>query len=119
MRKKSGQLRNLIACGALFFAVATSSAYAQVGLALTPARAELTIKAGEQRSGTLKLFSQSERPVHLRSEVLDFQIDENATARYERELPRERSVSCKNWLSLNPAEFDIKKDDVVNVSYSL
>ena len=119
MENKSRQLRNLLAFGALYCAAATSSAYAQVGLALAPARAELSIKVGEQRSGTLKVLSQSAQPVHLRSEVLDYEIDENATARYERELPREKSASCKSWLTLSPAEFDIKKDGVLNVSYSL
>jgi hypothetical protein len=118
MRNKSQQIRNLVAFGALYCAAA-SSAYAQVGLVLMPARAELSIKAGEQRSGSLKLISQSEHPVHLRGDALDFQIDENATARYAREIPREKTVSCKNWLTLNPAEFDIKKDSVVNVSYTL
>jgi len=117
--RKPQLLRDVFVFGALFGIATTSSAYAQVGLALAPARAELSVKAGEQRTGSLKLFSQSEQAVHLKGEALDFQIDESATARYERDLPREKAVSCKNWLILNPMESEIKKGEVLNVSYTI
>jgi hypothetical protein len=67
----------------------------------------------------VKLSSQSGVSTRVRSEVLDFNIDEAATPQFERSLPKEAATSCKNWMKLNPTEMEIDKDGFLNVRYTI
>ena len=109
----------LVTLGALFVLAVATPAYAQLGLGMVPMRAELSMKPGQQYSGSLKLSSQSGQSVRIRGEALDFYIDESTTPQFERNLPQEVAVSCKKWLSLNPTELEIDKDGFLNVRYTL
>jgi len=105
--------------GALFILGATRPARAQVGLGLAPMRVELRMAAGQQFSGSLKLSSESEEKARVRAEMLDFNIDAQATPQFERDLPQEAAYSCKKWLSLNPVEIEIDKRTALTVRYTL
>ena len=94
-------------------------AHAQLGLGLAPMRVELRMAPGQEYSNTVKLSSQSGVSTRVRAEVLDFDIDETTTPQFERNLPKQASISCKNWLSLNPMEMDIDKDGYLNVRYTI
>jgi hypothetical protein len=94
-------------------------ARAQVGLGLAPMRVELRMAAGQQYSGSLKLSSESGEKARVRAEVLDFNIDAQATPQFERDLPQEAAYSCKKWLSLNPMEIEIDKRAALLVRYTL
>src|SRR5205823_6405429 len=102
---------------ALFIVAAAVPARAQLGLGMTPMRVEVSIKPGQQYSGSLKLSSQSGQAVRIRGEALDFHIDKNTTPQFERDLPEEAAVSCKQWLTLNPTELEIDKDGSLSVRY--
>jgi hypothetical protein len=106
----------LAAFGLMFTAF---PAHAQLGLGLAPMRVELRMAPGQQYSSTVKLSSQSGAIMRVRAEVLDFDVDDSATPQFERVLPREAAVSCKNWLSLNPMEIELDKDGFLNVRYTL
>jgi len=95
------------------------AAHAQLGLGLAPMRVELRMAPGQEYSNTVKLSSQSGASTRVRAEVLDFDIDETTTPQFERNLPKQASISCKNWLSLNPMEMDIDKDGYLNVRYTI
>jgi hypothetical protein len=94
-------------------------AHAQLGLGLVPMRVEVRMAPGQEYSNTVKLSSQSGVSTRVRSEVLDFNIDEAATPQFERSLPKEAATSCKNWLKLNPMEMEIGKDGYLNVRYTI
>ena len=82
----------------------TRPAQAQLGLGLVPMRSELTMKPGQELSGSLKLSSESGTTTRIRAEINDFYIDNTDTPQFERDLPQEAANSCKTWLSLNPME---------------
>src|SRR5580658_741991 len=92
-----------------------SQARAQVGLGLAPMRVELRMAPGQEYSNTVKLSSQSGVNTRVRAEVLDFDIDDEATPQFESSLPKEAATSCKDWLTLNPMEMAIDKDGYLNV----
>src|SRR5579862_1151592 len=104
-----------VACGCL----TAAPAFAQLGLGLAPMRLEMKMNPGQVYSNTLKLSSGSANKVRIRGEVLDFEIDDNATPQFERNLPQEAAVSCKAWLSLNPSELEIDKEGFSMIRYSL
>jgi hypothetical protein len=82
-------------------------------------RLELRMAAGQQYSGSLKLSSESGGKARVRAEVLDFDIDAQATPQFERDLPQEAPYSCKKWLSLNPMEIEMEKGGALPVRYTL
>jgi hypothetical protein len=82
-------------------------------------RIELRMAAGQQYSGSLKLSSESDARVRVRAEMLDFDIDTQATPQFERDLPQEAAYSCKKWLSLNPMEIEIDNRTALMVRYTL
>jgi hypothetical protein len=90
-----------------------------MGLGLAPMRLELHMAGGQQYSGSLKLSSESGGKTRVRAEVLDFDIDAQATPQFERDLPQEAPYSCKKWLSLNPMEIEIEKGGALPVRYTL
>jgi hypothetical protein len=104
---------------ALGLLLTTSLAHAQLGLGLAPMRIELRMAPGQQYSGSLKLSSESGEKARVRAEMLDFNIDAQATPQFERDLPQEAPYSCKKWLSLNPMEIEIETRGVLMVRYTL
>ena len=105
--------------GVLLFGAGAQPALAQLGLGLAPMRIELRMAPGQQYSGSLKLSSESGEKARIRAEVLDFDIDAQATPQFERDLPQEAPYSCKKWLSLNPMEIEIEKQGALMVRYTL
>jgi len=111
--------RTLALFGALFMLGGTRLAQAQVGLGLVPMRVELRMAPGQQYSGSLKLSNEADAKLRVRAEMLDFNIDANATPQFERDLPQEVAYSCKKWLSLNPMEIEFEKRGASMVRYTL
>ena len=74
---------------------------------------------GQEYSGSLKLSNQSDAKTRVRAEVLDFNVDDNATPQFERDLPKEAATSCKKWLSLNPMELELENGGFLNARYTL
>ena len=103
----------------LLILISATPARAQLGLGLVPMRVELRLAPGQQYSGSLKLSNESGGKTRIRSEILDFYIDETDTPQFERDIPREAPFSCKKWLSLNPMEMEIEKGGFVSVRYTL
>jgi len=119
--KHSNYLHRAVVSLLCLFAIGqfAPSAHAQLGLGLAPMRVELRMAPGQEYSNTVKLSSQSGASTRVRSEILDFNIDEAATPQFERNLPKEAATSCKNWLTLNPMEMEIDHDGYLNVRYTI
>jgi hypothetical protein len=117
----SNYLHRTLVIGFCLFAVPflATAAHAQLGLGLAPMRVELRMAPGQEYSSTVKLSSQSNESTRVRVEVLDFDIDESTTPQFERSLPKEAAISCKNWLTLNPMEMEVEKDGYLNVRYTI
>ena len=117
----SNNLHRTLVIGFCLFAahIFAPAAHAQLGLGLAPMRVELRMAPGQEYSSTVKLSSQSNESTRVRVEVLDFDIDETTTPQFERSLPKEAAISCKNWLTLNPMEMEIDKDGYLNVRYTI
>jgi hypothetical protein len=94
-------------------------ARAQLGLGMVPMRVEVHLTPGQEYSGTLKLSNQSTAKTRVRAELLDFNIDENSTPQFERNLPQEAAFSCKKWLTLNPMEIELDNSGFLNARYTV
>ena len=94
-------------------------ARAQLGLGMVPMRVEIHMTPGQEYSGSLKLSNQSTALTRVRGEVLDFDIDDQTTPQFERDLPQEAPYSCKKWLSLNPMESELPSGGAINARYTL
>jgi hypothetical protein len=86
---------------------------------MVPMRVEIHLAPGQEYSGALKLSNQSNAKTRVRGEALDFDIDDNTTPQFERNLPQEAAYSCKKWLSLNPVEIELENSGFLNVRYTL
>jgi hypothetical protein len=95
------------------------TAHAQLGLGLVPMRSELRMAAGQEYSGSLKLSNQSAAQTRVRSETLDFYVDDKTTPQFERDLPQEAATSCKKWLTINPMEIELDPGGSLNVRYTI
>ena len=92
---------------------------AQVGLGLSPMRVELPLSAGAQQTGALALSSDSEGPVRIVAEALDFFVDANSNPQFSRALASEADYSCREWLALNPMEMELPHGGQVLVRYTV
>jgi len=88
-------------------------------MGLSPLRLEITLSAGMTHSGQLTLTNESENPIRVRSELLDFYIDDTGTPQFAREYPAEAPYSCRSWLSLNPRETELPAKSSTTVRYTL
>jgi hypothetical protein len=100
------------------FAIATS-AYAQVGLGLTPMREEISLSAASQRSGVLTLTNDSPEKVRVMGELLDFYIDATANPQFGPKWPQEADFSCRPWLTMNPMELELEGHAQTQVRYTV
>jgi hypothetical protein len=92
---------------------------AQIGLGLSPMRVELRMQPGMEQSGVLLLNSDSGDKVRVRAQALDFLIDDMQVPQFEPRLAAESEFSCRDWLSVNPAETIINAGKQLNVRYTV
>ena len=96
-----------------------SPAVAQVGLGLSPLRLELATKPGQTQTESLSLSNESAATVHIRASTLDFWIDDDQQPQFTAAGLSETGHSCRNWLKLNPTEFDLAPQEHRIVRYSI
>ena len=77
-------------------------ARAERGLALAPMRIEIQIPAGGQYTDSLRLTNDSESPSRIRTELLDWYLDDTMTPQFAERYDQEKSFSCRDWLQVNP-----------------
>jgi hypothetical protein len=97
----------------------TGSAWGQVGLGLSPMRLEFSSSPGTVHTGVLTLRNEADSPVRVRSETLDFHLDNTATPQFEPALEHEADYSCRQWISINPMETEIGARQSVPVRYTV
>lgn len=97
----------------------SQSAFGQLALGLAPMRLEFEMAQGSTQSGTLTLSNDSDTVMRVRSELLDFYIDETGTPQFGRSYPKEAAFSCREWLTMNPRETEIPPKQSVVVRYTL
>jgi hypothetical protein len=82
-------------------------------------RIELQLPEGAVYSDSLTLSNESGRRIRIRSELLDFNLDDSGTPQFERVLLSEAPYTCRQWLSLNPREVELEPGSSVEVRYTL
>jgi hypothetical protein len=100
-------------------AVLAAPAAAQVGLGLAPMRMELRLAAGAQQSGVLTLVNDSVKRTRVVADLLDFQLDSTATPQFEKQLTDEKPFSCRQWLSVNPMDFELEPNQPVQARFTV
>ena len=91
---------------------------AQVGLGLSPMRTELRIAPGATYTGTLRLANEGGL-VRVRTSLLDFRVDEDQTPQFDDHFASEAAFSCRDWLTVNPMETELKSMSDMPVRYTL
>jgi len=109
----------LLLCSAAGVLGLPSPALAQVGLGLSPMRVELNAPAGSQRAGALSISNSAPVDTRYRTEILDFNLDQEATPQFEPDLPVESEYSCRQWLTFNPMEAAIPAEGNGSIRYTL
>lgn len=92
---------------------------AQVGLGLSPMKVEFPAVAGKAYSGTLTVSNSSARKVRVRTELLDFFVDQNQTPQFLPEIPSEEGYSCRQWITVNPMESEVEPRSVLSARYTV
>jgi hypothetical protein len=91
---------------------------AQSSLGLSPMRLDLKMAPGALQSGSLTLGNESSDPQRIRTELLDFYVDDTATPQFVRSAPKEAPYSCRDWLSVNPMEMALEPKASIRIRYS-
>jgi hypothetical protein len=91
---------------------------AQVGLGLSPMRAEMHLAPGAAYTGVLRLVNEG-AAVHVRSSLLDFHLDAEQTPQFEAEFAAESAYSCRQWLAVNPMETELDANGEKAMRYTL
>lgn len=92
---------------------------AQMGLGLTPMRLEFPATAGRAYSGALTLSNSAPKKVRVRTEILDFYVDDNQTPQFLPDVPAESEYSCRRWVSVNPMETEVEARGHLSVRYTV
>ncbi|HUQ94020.1 MAG TPA: hypothetical protein VM120_20235 [Bryobacteraceae bacterium] len=92
---------------------------AQVGLGLTPMRLEFPAVSDKSYSGTLMLNNSAANRVRVRTELLDFFVDENQTPQFLPDAASEAQYSCRKWVSVNPMEAEVEPRSQLPVRYTV
>lgn len=103
----------------ILMTLATTPARAELGIALAPMRLEIQIPAGGQYTDSLRLSSEADEPMRARGELLDWYMDETMTPQFSDHLEQEKSLSCRDWLQVNPREVDLPARASTRVRYTL
>jgi hypothetical protein len=82
-------------------------------------RVEMRVVPGAQHTDSLRLSNDSDAPVRIRSEFLDFYLDDTMTPQFADQYERERELSCKDWLQINPREMDLAPNVTFRVRYTI
>lgn len=98
---------------------AVPSAYAQLGLGLTPMRLEFPAAGGKAYSGSLTLTNSATESVRVRTEILDFYVDNNQTPQFLPNVAAESPYSCREWITVNPMETEIAPRTQIQVRYTV
>src|SRR4051812_40549310 len=94
--------------------------FAQVGLGLIPMRVELPgLAPGKIQSGVLTVTNDAPGKVRVSADVLDFYIDETQTPQFGRAFAQEQDYSCRQWMTMNPMQFELEAGAQIAVRYSL
>lgn len=93
--------------------------HAQLGLALVPMRAELQMSAGNQYTDSVRLSNDSPETVRVRSEQLDFYIDDTLTPQFAPGYEKEKNFSCTDWIQINPREAELKAKETTRIRYTV
>ena len=92
---------------------------AELGIALSPMRIELKITPGDQYTDALRITNDAEDVIRARGELLDFSIDETMTPQFEPIIEQESKFSCRDWLQVNPMEFELKAEETIRARYTI
>ncbi|HUP05293.1 MAG TPA: hypothetical protein VMU19_14950 [Bryobacteraceae bacterium] len=82
-------------------------------------RTEIRINAGGQHSGALKLTNQTDKRARISTETLDFYIDSTATPQFGRSFEKEADYSCREWLTVNPMQFEVAPGADATIRYTI
>jgi hypothetical protein len=96
-----------------------SACRAELGIAMSPMRIEVKVAPGDQYTDALRVTNDADDPIRARGELLDFSIDAQMTPQFEETIEQEAPYSCRNWLQLNPREFELKAAETIRARYTI
>ena len=92
---------------------------AELGIAMSPMRVEIKITPGDQYTDALRVTNDADDVIRARGELLDFSIDAGMTPQFEEIIEQESGYSCRDWLQLNPREFELNAAETIRARYTI
>jgi hypothetical protein len=65
------------------------------------------------------LSNSSTQKVRVKTEILDFYVDENQTPQFLQDMPAEAVYSCRRWVSVNPMESEMEPHSQLSARYTV
>lgn len=103
----------------LIMMLSVISGRAELGIAMSPMRIEIKVTPGDQFTDALRITNDADDTIRARGELLDFAIDSAMTPQFEESIESEASYSCRDWLQLNPREFELKAAETIRARYTI
>lgn len=106
-------------CGFLYAAAGLLAAprVEAFSFSVEPSRIEVSVPAGKQRGKSVRVQNKSEKPVHLKTYVLDVVFLPDGTSDFPE--PGSTPWSCATWLRVVPEELDLPPGGMQDVRVSL
>jgi len=89
-------------------------------LTISPAKIELQGKAGETKKFTIKVKNESDYPIDIKGEILNF-VKIGATHKFFKNPEEDPTHALSNWIKTDPLNFTLKKGEVkiINVQINI
>ena len=103
----------------LLMMLSAAAGQAELGIAMSPMRIEIKVAPGDQYTDALRVTNDADDVIRARGELLDFSIDAGMTPQFEETMAQESKYSCRDWLQLNPREFELKAAETIRARYTI
>jgi hypothetical protein len=80
---------------------------------------EFPAAGGRAYNGALVLNNSSSQRVRVKTQILDFYVDDNQTPQFMEDVPAESVYSCRRWISVNPMEAEMEPRTQLSARYTL
>ena len=106
-----------IAVATFFLQVISGNpAAARAGLMAWPSKVDLAVEAGGTKSGSITVQNQGLNKIHLKAVLMNCRMTEDGSIIYTN---KNVSFGCKQWLKVEPQEFDLSPRTNIQILYSI
>lgn len=107
---------NIVVATFFLQVVSGNPAAARAGLMAWPSKVDLAVEAGGTKSGFITVQNQGLNKIHLKAVLMNCRMTEDGSIIYTN---KNVSFGCKQWLKVEPQEFDLSPRTNIQILYSI